>query len=328
MNTLLFMCFAVYTASAASLKSVDKNYSRFIEYSDHDGVLHTLDLEAPVDTALLEDFSRNPDNNRYLLYTRNNPVVSQTLRFNNSNSIALSQFDANNPTIVVVHGWLNDQHTELNKVITDAYLRKSNVNVIVMEWSKLASSNYATACAGVPAVGRRLGQFLEFLHSATGAPFEAMHIIGVSLGAHVIGHAGRELGGKVARITGLDPAGPLWHLNSNRIRASDAVYVEAIHTDGGPVGLGIGKAVADADFFPNGGVIQPGCLTNFCNHDRAWLLFASSVTYNHFLGRKCSNMLQVSLNNCRGEILHMGNDDLTKRGSGLYRLNTQRSYPY
>ncbi|XP_064073084.1 uncharacterized protein LOC113398727 [Vanessa tameamea] len=318
----------LYSATAVSLKHVDNKYSRFIKYSDHDGVMHTVDLEEQLDTELLEDLFRNPDNNRYLLYTRNNPVVSQTLRLNNTNSITLSQFDARNPTVVIVHGWLNDQHTKLNIVLTDAFLRKSNVNVIVMEWRRLALSNYVTATAGVPAVGRRLGQFLEFLHSVTGAPFETMHIVGFSLGAHVVGNAGRELGGRVARITGLDPAGPLWNLNSNRLRASDAIYVEAMHTDGGVLGLGIGSAVADADFFPNGGTSQPGCLTSLCHHDRAWQLFASSVTYNHFLGRECSNRLQVSLNSCRGQILNMGNDDLSKKGSGLYRLNTQRSYPY
>lgn len=115
-------------------------------------------------------------------------------------------------------------------------------------------------------------------------------------------------------FVGLDPAGPLWNLNSNRLRASDAVYVEAIHTNGGTVGLGIGSPIADADFFPNGGNSQPGCITPICSHNRAWELFASTVTYNHLSGRLCSNMAQVTLNTCRGATLSMGNDSLNKRG--------------
>ncbi|XP_050350303.1 pancreatic lipase-related protein 2-like [Nymphalis io] len=329
MKTLLFLlCISVCSATAVPLKNAEINYPRFIKYSDYDGVMHTLDLEEQPDTTLLEDIYRNPDNNRYLLYTRDNPLVSQTLGFNNTNSIILSKFDARKPIVVIVHGWLSDKHANSNIALTEVFLRKSNVNVIVMEWRRLASSNYVTATAGVPAVGRRLGEFLKFLHSVTGAPYETMHLIGFSLGAHVVGNSGRQLGGKVARVTGLDPAGPLWNLNRDRLRSSDGIYVEAIHTDGGVLGLGIGSAVADADFFPNGGNSQPGCLTSFCNHERAWQLFASSVTYNHFLGRECSNMLQVSLNSCRGKILNMGNDDLRKKGTGLYRLNTQRSYPY
>lgn len=112
----------------------------------------------------------------------------------------------------------------------------------------------------------------------------------------------------------MDPAGPLWTANSNRLRRTDGVYVEAIHTDGGYMGLGIGSAVANADFFPNGGNSQPGCYTSLCNHNRAWELFASTVTNNHLVGRQCSNMREVSNNSCRGSSLNMGNDNLNKSG--------------
>lgn len=71
-----------------------------------------------------------------------------------------------------------------------------------MEWRRLASSDYVRAVAGVPAVGRGLGQFLNFLNSVTGVSFENMHLVGFSLGAHIVGNAGRELNGAVARITG------------------------------------------------------------------------------------------------------------------------------
>ncbi|XP_046966625.1 pancreatic lipase-related protein 2-like [Vanessa cardui] len=328
MKTLLYLCLVVYTATAVHLKDVEVKYPHYINLSDNDEVMQTVDLEEQPDIELLEDIFRNPDNNRYLLYTRDNPLVAQTLQINNTLGVYFSKFNAWKPTVVIVHGWLSDRNTEVNIALTDAFLRKSDVNVIVMEWRRLALSGYVTATSGVPAVGRRLGQFLEFLHRVTGAPFESMHLIGYSLGAHVVGNAGRELEGKVARVTGLDPAGPLWNLNKDRLSSSDGIYVEAIHTDGGVLGQGIGSAIADADFFPNGGTSQPGCLTSFCHHKRAWELFASSVTYDHFLGRECSNMLQVSLNTCRGKIFKMGNGDISKRGSGLYRLNTDRRYPF
>lgn len=71
-----------------------------------------------------------------------------------------------------------------------------------MDWSALASSGYTTASNGVPAVGRGLGQFLGFLNTITGAAYNETHLVGFSLGAHVVGNAGRELGGRIARITG------------------------------------------------------------------------------------------------------------------------------
>ncbi|CAH0687765.1 unnamed protein product [Spodoptera exigua] len=335
-SLLCLLIAAVYTASAVPapelpelVNSEERTYPRYIEFPDGDGNMHTVDLEAEPDMELLAEIERNPDNNQYLLYTRRNRIISQSLVINNANSITRSNFNANNPTVVVVHGWLSNQYTNINPTIRDAYLGKSDTNVIVMDWRRLALADYATAVRGVPAVGRGLGQFLIFLNQVTGQPFSQMHLVGFSLGAHVVGNAGRELGGRAARVTALDPAGPLWNYNSNRVNPNDGVYVEAIHTDGGSVGgLGIGSNVANADFYPNGGNSQPGCYTNLCNHNRAWELFAATVTYNHLVGRLCTTQSQLTWNTCRGAELRMGNDILTKSGSGMYRLDTARRYPY
>jgi hypothetical protein len=80
--------------------------------------------------------------------------------------------------------------------------------------------------------------------------------------------------GRVQNIFGLDPAGPLFSVRNpaGRLDAADAVYVECIHTNGPTialVGAGIGAPIGHADFFPNGGTSQPGCLTNTCSHGRA-----------------------------------------------------------
>ncbi|XP_047029092.1 pancreatic triacylglycerol lipase [Helicoverpa armigera] len=332
-SLLCLLIIAVYTASAVPVTSEyseDRTYPRYIEFPDGEGKMHTVDLEAEPDMELLNEIERNPANNLYLLYTRRNPRNSQTLVINNANSIRNSNFNAAHPTVVVAHGWLSNQNTNINPTIRDAYLNKAETNVIILDWRRLALSDYATAARGVPAVGRGLGQFLAFLNSVTGQAFTSMHLVGFSLGAHLVGNAGRELGGRAARVTALDPAGPLWNYNSNRVNPRDGVYVEAIHTDGGYTigGLGIGSNVANADFYPNGGISQPGCLTNLCNHNRAWELFAATVTYNHLVGRLCTSQTQLTWNTCRGAQLRMGNDDLRKTGSGMYRLDTGRRYPY
>lgn len=59
-------------------------------------------------------------------------------------------------------------------------------------------------------------------------------------------------------IIGLDPAGPLFSVRNpeGRLDASDATYVEVIHTNGPTLliaGAGIGAPIGDADFWPNGG---------------------------------------------------------------------------
>ncbi|XP_028161551.1 pancreatic lipase-related protein 2-like [Ostrinia furnacalis] len=329
---LLLVASTAYIASALPLENdvigVEKTYPRFIEFPDGEGKMHTVDLEAEPDWKILDEITRNPANNRYFLFTRRNSNTAQSLVMNDPESIRNSYYNPRVPTVVISHGWLSSHNTDINPVIRDAYLAKSDVNIIVLDWRRLAIADYITAVRGVPAVGRGLGQFISFLINTAGGNLNYFHLVGFSLGAHLVGNAGRELGGRVARITGLDPAGPLWNYNSKRINENDGIYVEAIHTDGGLNGLGIGSAVANADFFPNGGTNQPGCLTGICDHNRAWELFAATVTHNHLIGMQCSNNLQITLNTCRGDTLYMGNDNLKKTGNGMFRVNTRRRYPF
>lgn len=81
----------------------------------------------------------------------------------------------------------------------------------------------------------------------------------------------------------LNPAGPLWYDNPDRVNSNDAIFVEGIHTDFGLRGYGIGKNVGDSDIYVNGGNTQPGCFTSVCNHNRAWHYFAETLMSNRML---------------------------------------------
>ena len=74
------------------------------------------------------------------------------------------------------------------------------------------------------------------------------------------GYVGFYLDGRLARITGLDPSGPLFHSvpRSDRLDWTDARFVDVIHTAGKWVGND--EIIGHADFFPNSGrAPQPGC---------------------------------------------------------------------
>ncbi|XP_052752350.1 lipase member H-like [Galleria mellonella] len=228
--------------------------------------------------------------------------------------------------MVIVHGWQNSPYVGLNPVIRNAYLSISDVNIIILDWRSVAHLNYVNSVMGVPEVGKALGQFLAFLSSDTSTPFSRIHLVGHSLGAHVVGNAGRQLNGRAARITGLDPAGPLWFMNPNRLTNTDAMYVEAIHTNG--FALGTYMELGDADFYPNGGLIQPGCLTSSCSHSRSWKLFAASILNKKFVAHKCENKIEMLIDSCSGPELEMGNTNLNKTGRGVYRVDISDVYPY
>jgi len=97
----------------------------------------------------------------------------------------------------------------------------SIVNVIGVDWSKLSTSDsqvaflfYAQVTQNVPIVGRKVAELVEVLleMGVISGPRD-LHLIGHSLGAHVMGVAGYEIQNRtgilVDHITGLDPAGKL-----------------------------------------------------------------------------------------------------------------------
>lgn len=118
-------------------------------------------------------------------------------------------------------------------------------------------------------VGRQLAKFCIFLSMYTDIPLSNIHFIGHSLGAQVAAYAGalvqKELYQKVGRITGLDPAAPLFEypepcIPDHRLDREDADFVDVIHTNGNH--LGVIKPAGHVDFYPNGGEMQPDC--KFC----------------------------------------------------------------
>lgn len=81
-------------------------------------------------------------------------------------------------------------------------------------------------------------------------------IEGHSLGAHMVGYAGRSFNSQtdqlIPRITGLDPARPCFSEGErlDGLRPGDAEFVDIIHSNPGI--LGIRRRLGDVDFYPNG----------------------------------------------------------------------------
>uniref|UniRef100_A0A1L8DPZ7 Putative pancreatic lipase-like enzyme n=2 Tax=Nyssomyia neivai TaxID=330878 RepID=A0A1L8DPZ7_9DIPT len=232
---------------------------------------------------------------------------------------------------VIVHGfgsscphvWIYEMRTALMAV--------EDCIVICVDWEKGATlPNYVKAAANTRLVGKQLAQLLGALQTYRGLQMSRVHIIGFSLGAHVAGFAGADLPG-LNRITGLDPAGPLFESQHPKARldSSDASFVDVIHSNGENLilgGLGSWQPMGHVDFYPNGGRVQHGCsnlfvgaVTDFiwspaasvegrslCNHRRAYKFFIDSVaprclfpafpcgSYDEFLQGKCFPCKQSS----------------------------------
>lgn len=98
---------------------------------------------------------------------------------------------------------------------------------------------------------------------------DKIHLIGHSLGAHVSGVAGKivneQTNQSIHRITGLDPAGPLFakpftYSTDLTLNEADAVIVDVLHTT---VIIGTPEPLGTVDFYaesPYGSGIQAGCI--------------------------------------------------------------------
>lgn len=241
----------------------------------------------------------------------NNPSMSQkvTLRVykgsaNSSKVFSTSasswknieeDIDPKKPTIVYIHGFTENAEAATIRVITQAYLKKGDVNILIIDWGRVAiSPNYAGVVQQVPAVGNTVAQVLKNLADVIN--LNTVHIIGHSLGAHVAGFAGRLLnqtGTVVPRITGLDVAYPLWYPSACHIKPSDAKVVVALHTNSAY--LGTKFSTGTIDFFANKNqqYQQPGCtglLLIDCSHQRSVWFFAESINHpKAFPSQKCES---------------------------------------
>ncbi|XP_053679847.1 pancreatic lipase-related protein 2-like [Anopheles nili] len=272
----------------------------------------------------------------FLLYTAANPEEPHVLRNGDMDSIASSPFNPNIPTRMIIHGWLGSRNSEINRLVRSALFFTGNYNVIFVDWSVGAIDEfYPNSRQLVYAVGAAASNMLDYLVRYAGLNRRDVVVVGHSLGAHVAGNVGKWQSGAITTIVGLDPALPFFAGNApDRIMASDAEYVEIIHTNGGV--LGFMDPIGDADFYPNFGRIQPGCgpdVGGSCAHARAVHFYVESILSRHgFVGRQCESFQNIRDGTCveTGVSSLMGGEPPNNGGTpeGIFLLETANGFPF
>ncbi|XP_055945860.1 pancreatic triacylglycerol lipase-like isoform X1 [Argiope bruennichi] len=291
---------------------------------------------------------------KFILYTNKSRNTGELLWYDNSSSLYYSHFNSSNPVKVIIHGFGSSGRKMWVLQMTEALLAMEDVNVIVVDWEKgSALPNYVQAAANTQLVGKQLAALIRMINYERGLSNSDYHLIGFSLGAHVAGFTGMECH-NISRITGLDPASPLFEGYDPKIKLdpSDATFVDVIHSNGNSFlkgGLGTFEPLGHADFYPNGGRVQIGCNNVFigavtdiiygkwqslCNHRRAFRFFIDSIipscrfpafpcdSYENFLAGKCFK--------CSGQgCVNMGYyADRSQHARGKYYLVTRETEPF
>jgi hypothetical protein len=172
--------------------------------------------------------------------------------------------------VIVTHGYLEIVTPKIWMYdVKDGYLARGFDAVIIVDWDQGNALDYFQAVGNVRSVGMMVGRLL----SAWGI-HERTRAVGFSLGAHIMGEAGKYVqqvtgGQKIADCHGLDPAGPLYDgcPNDMVLDKSDCTLVQAIHTSAefvrtlGPLNtqLGTNRKSGHCDYWINCGTSQHPC---------------------------------------------------------------------
>ena len=283
----------------------------------------------------------------------------------------LGSFNSTWRTFVMMHGFNEDGATWplADEQWTPAFKNASDrlgvkFNLIYVNWQCLASPAappvYITAAKNALKVGDYAGEFLRNLISKSTLSHSNLHLVGFSLGGQGVGAMGRKLeeltGAKADRLTSIDPAAPFFDLlepEGNWVGYNDANYVDVIHVNSDFAfcgGVSLGGPLGNVDFYPNGGLHQPGCtdvgpLMNVwlndvtidasCSHSKGKAYFRESLTYD-FTGTLCDSWEKFRSGECDGnDQLNMGVALNSSQiiGSGLvtygkYYMNVNECSPY
>ncbi|CAG2121837.1 unnamed protein product [Medioppia subpectinata] len=180
----------------------------------------------------------------------------------------------------------------------DKMLEESEQTIAIVGWGKgseLAAFKYPQAAVNVEPIGVWLAGYVLEIKKKIGMKIKIWGI-GLGLGAHLMGIAGRNSAVKncasFARITGLDPSGPGFDKinDKNMLRKTDSQFTDVIHTDSyhkfrSPDLLslinhyGTLRPLGSLDIYVNYGYDQPnaGDFTCAGNHLRAVELFMWSI---------------------------------------------------
>lgn len=299
---------------------------------------------------------------RFLLFPAETETSCQ-IQLHAPDTLQHCGFNASRPLVMIIHGWAMDGLLE-NWIWQMVKALKTGpaqpVNVGLAQWVSLAHNHYALAVRNTRLVGQEIAALLRWLEDSLQFSPNKVHLVGYSLGAHVAGFAGSYLGSKhkIGRITGMDPAGPLFEGSSpsDRLSPDDAKFVDVFHTftrEHMGLSVGIQQPVGHYDFYPNGGSFQPGChfldlykhIANYgmnalaqtikCAHERSVHLFIDSLLYpnKQSIGYQCSDMdsfsqglcLSCKKNQCNTLGYHTRQDSHGRKDKKLFMVTRDQS---
>ncbi|VVC41778.1 Lipase/vitellogenin,Triacylglycerol lipase family,Lipase, N-terminal,Alpha/Beta hydrolase fold [Cinara cedri] len=303
-------------------------------------------------TKLVEEFNHNLISSTISVYIKktvrfwmySSKIPDERLKMTPEDVVwSKSYFDGNQTTKILIHGWLGnakDQNSVCTSLKNEYFKLDDYYNVICVDWSLVTlDTTYLAARLRCKEIGNYVAKLIAALLDNTNLKLDRVHVIGFSMGAHIAGYAGKQFMGRIPRITGLDPAKPLFFMKRPRDRLSkgDAQFVDVLHTTVRI--LGQHQPLGDVDFYPNeGNLTQPGCrkdsgrrnyiytynlvMGDVCSHFMAYKFYARSISNRKdFVAVKCDGWKQFVHSDCDKKFTYMGEYVNSSSITGKYYLS-------
>lgn len=116
----------------------------------------------------------------YRLVTRE--LNGTYILISDSNLTSQNYIKTENPFKILIHGYTDTANVYYYGDMTREYLIKGDINVIQVDWSRLANSFYPVVAGNSRDVGRNIALFLIALNKTLGLNFESFYLIGPSVG--------------------------------------------------------------------------------------------------------------------------------------------------
>nr|WBW70073.1 venom protein [Lampona murina] len=261
----------------------------------------------------------------FWLFTKKNPDQPECLQKCGGNLPPDTNFDAKNELIIIITPYIAGfcDFAVYREWLLQIF-EKGEYNVLVVDWSWGSKAPYTTAIANSKIAAKQTVIVLKNIQEKTGLTNDKISIVGHSLAAHIAGFVGQDF--PVARITGLDPAGPGFTNDEpldERLDPTDADFVDVWHCNAGDClpYLGINYDAGDVDFWINGGSEQSSCrdtllpsflrgdfiyafenlMSKGCSHVHCSQYYKLSINPGQcqFVGVKCDNYEKFKKGKCR-----------------------------
>lgn len=137
-----------------------------------------------------------------MIFYSQNETDGYKINISNIDEFKRIDYSPSKYTVFVIHGWTNDYTYIMPQTVKNAYLAAADVNVFLVDWSKIAKLDYVLSRNQVIQVGQVIGTMIRSMVENKLLDLNKTSVIGHSLGAHVAGTTGKALKGELSYIVG------------------------------------------------------------------------------------------------------------------------------